>query len=113
MPTGPALAVPPLSQRMSALMHPPALHPSLFSLPQRVVPSSCTRRNAVPFFFQHQVLLMERMYMRREMYLSIMMDRGSQVSLVRVEVRDDGLGLGRIVFVVASTRWMPFGRWRV
>lgn len=26
-----------------------------------------------------QVLLMERMYMRREMYLSIMMDRGSQV----------------------------------
>lgn len=27
-----------------------------------------------------QVLLMERMYMRREMYLSIMMDRGSQVS---------------------------------
>lgn len=33
-------------------------------------------------FFQRQVLLMERMYMRREMYLSIMMDRGSQVSLV-------------------------------
>ena len=27
---------------------------------------------------------MERMYMRREMYLSIMMDRGSQVSRVRL-----------------------------